>query len=152
MPQRSDNHAEFVSGSEFTRWMGEQSEFRARLEARLTNQHLELVNTLGRILGEVKETNGRVRQAEAAIAGFKERLASIEADDAKIERVVETIRDEGCSQYAAHAAVLETGPMRDWAPKKKIAAAGGFVAIGMLIWPAVQEIAGLLHALVDRLP
>lgn len=150
MPQRSDN-PDFVSGREFSDWMREQSDFRTRLEQRINAQHGEVVDTLHRIEDKVGETNGRVRNAEGEIQSIKSRLASIEADDEKIEQTVESIRDEGCSQYAAHVAILQNN-VESWSSKKKLAAAGGFISLGALIWPAVQELAAALHALLDKLP
>ena len=142
---------DYISSAEFSRWMTEQADFRSRLEHRLGIQHGEVVITLRRIEDGVKETNGRVRGAEAQIEGIQTRLDSIEADDTRIEKVVQGIRDEGCSQYAAHVNILTRG-VEDWSPKKKAAAASGLVGLGVLVWPAVQEIAALVHTLLDKVP
>ena len=143
--------ADYVTGAELNRWMQEQSDFRARLELRIATQHSEVVGTLRRIEDQVRETNGRVRDAETAITNNTDRLDRIETDDRKIETIVQTIRDDGCSQYAAHTQALSalagTAP-NTWTPQRKAAVTGGLVATGALIWPALQEIATAVHAIV----
>lgn len=142
--------SDFVSSAEFTRWMSEQSDFRMRLESRIGAQHSEVVSTLRRIEDQVNQTNGRTRANGEAIAGLTVRLVTIEAENEKVESIAQSIRDEGCSQLAAHQTLLQGGTPSDWSPRKKAAVVGGILAGGSLVWPAVSEFVKLANEVIHH--
>ena len=43
------NHTDYVTGSEFKRWMDEESDFRARLERRIGDGFTEVKASVGQI-------------------------------------------------------------------------------------------------------
>ena len=131
---------DFITNAEFSRWMSEQSDFRARLESRIGAQHGETMTTLRRIEDQVLVTNGRTRANGEAIAGLTVRLDVIEAESEKVESIAQSIRDEGCSQLAAHQTLRQGGTPSDWSPRKKAAVVGGLLAGGSLVWPAAAEL------------
>jgi len=142
--------SDFITSAEFTRWMSEQSDFRARLESRLGAQHGETMTTLRRIEDQVLQTNGRTRLNGEAISGLTVRLGVLETESEKIERVAQSIRDEGCSQLAAHQQLVQGTSPDAWSPRKKAAVVGGILAGGSLVWPAVSEIIKLANEAIHH--
>lgn len=143
---------DYVTGSEFSRWMAEEQEFRARLERRMADNAQAVQTGLNKIEEHLADINGRTRKNSEAIAAATVRLDRIEHEDQTIEQVVQDIRDRGCSQLSHHADLVQrTEGMAEWSGKKKAGAAAGLVGLGALIWPAIQEIASAVHALVDWL-
>jgi len=133
---------EFVSGAEFGRFRADFQAFQNRLEERLDHGFVGMNNRLDAL-------NGRTRNSEQNIAVIERRLGAIEAEDSYIEKTVEDIKSHGCAQLEKHEAVVET---LGWSSRKKVAAAGGLVGLGALIWPALQQIAQAVHAVAERLP
>ena len=142
--------SQYVSSDEMSRWMHEQSDFRQRLESRISGQHVEVIGVLVRIEAQVRETNGRTRQAENAIAGISVRLDRVDEDDGRIDAALQSIRIHGCSQYAAHVEILRQH-VEGWSMKKKAAVGSGLIAGGAVAWPAIQELAKAIHAVVNWL-
>ena len=130
--------------------MREQADFRQGLELRIANQHMEVVAVLSRIEMQVRETNGRTRKAESSIEAMNVRLDRVDADDNEIANAVQAIREGGCSKYGAHVEILRQN-VEGWSPRKKAAVGGGLIAGGAVAWPAIQELARAIHALVDWL-
>ena len=141
---------QYVSSDEMSRWMHEQADFRQRLESRISGQHAEVIEALVRIETQVRETNGRTRKAESAIEAMNVRLDRVDADDNEIANTVQAIREGGCSKYGAHMDLLRQN-VEGWSPRKKAAVGGGLIAGGAVAWPAIQELARAIHALVDWL-
>lgn len=140
---------EFVTAAEFSRWMQMESDFRTRLEHRLELNAQEVRSGLGKIEGHLAEINGRTRKNTDAIAVMEREVSAIKQEDLAIERVVDDIKSQGCAQFAQHEAVLTS---LGWTPKKKVAVAGGLVGTGVLIWPAIQQIAAAVHAAIEKFP
>ena len=138
-----------VTNSEFNRYLAEESAYRGRVADQLKTQYEHISAELSEIKNLVRETNGRVGKGERSIAIIERELDAIKAEDKSIEAVVEDIKAHGCHRLADHSEVLET---LGWSGKKKAAAAGGLVGLGALIWPAIQQIAEAIHALIERLP
>jgi hypothetical protein len=145
-----------ITSEEFSRWMTEQGNFRSRLEGRLADQQAAVMGSLGRIEAHLSELNGRTRKNSEAIAATNVRLDTIEKEADDIEKTARSIRDQGCSQYAAHVQILqeasqETSIPHAWTARKRVAVGGGLVATGTLLWPALTEIAKLVHAYLDHM-
>lgn len=146
-----------ISSAEFTRWMNEQSEFRSRLEQRLIAQHKDLVDSLVRIEDQVRLTNGQTRKNGEEIIDLKGRLARIEKEDDEIERVVQSIKNDGCSQYAAHVhllggdgtAILERRFTFDSLTRNQKIAAG--TGLGLVLTPALVELVKAALAFIQWL-
>jgi hypothetical protein len=130
--------------------MHEQADFRQRLESRIAGQHADVISALVRIEAQVLQTNGRTRDAEAAVLGINRRLDRVDEDDNEIANAVQAIREGGCSKYGAHVEILRQN-VEGWSPRKKAAVGGGLIAGGAVAWPAIQELARAIHALVDWL-
>jgi hypothetical protein len=144
----------YVTSDDFSRYIMEENNFRSRLEQRLASDHELVRKDLGEIKGLVKETNGRVGNAERTIAVLEREVSAMKSEGQEIEATVHSIKDEGCSQLAQHAAILEAGGTPAFRPEfrldhfsvKQKAVAGAGIALVM--WPAIQEIATLIHDLV----
>ena len=95
-----------VSGAEFQRWMEEEGAFRFRLEQRLAGWHNETSLRLDRIEANGREANGKTAEHAKLIAVIMRDLEAIRAELGDTEQTVHSIKDEGCSQYAAHVAIL----------------------------------------------
>ncbi len=119
--------AAYVTDGEMSRWMSEQQDFRARLEHRLGAQHTEVVDRLDRIETQVRETNGRTRQAEADIA----------VEEREIEAIKATLGTMSGTMSRAIAAAPDGPCWPALTPKQKAAAGGGLLVIAM---PALVEI------------
>lgn len=148
MPERH------VTSDEFNRYVGEEANFRSRLEQRLAADHKQVRDDLGEIKGLVRETNGRVLTAEKLIGILQRDVDAMKAEENDIERVVNSIKDEGCDQYREHRAVLDTVgqvtgrpqfTLDHFSPRQKVVAGAG---IALVMWPALQEIASVVHDLV----
>ena len=149
------NHPDYVTGAELTRWMQEQADFRQRLEVRIGIQHSELVGTLRRIEDQVRETNGKTQKNTETIAVLVRDVEAMKSEENHIESLVESIRDDGCSQFTAHQEVMAQSSalaVEAWSAKKKAGLAAGLLAGGSLMWPAIQKIAEAVHAYIIRLP
>jgi len=148
----------YVSSEEFTRWTGEESAFRARLESGIAAQIKPVSDTLGRIELHLAQINGRTRANSEAIAELRTRVDVIDREDHRIGEAVESLRSEGCAQYAAHTKLINyacranESDVSGWTDKKKVAVGGGLVATGALVWPALQKLAEAVHALIERWP
>jgi len=136
---------DYVTGAEMSRWMTEESDFRARLERRMADNAQAVQVGLGRIETHLAEINGRTRKNSECIAVIERELDAIKSEDGSIERMVEQIRIHGCGKLKAHKDVLQT---IGWTPRKKAAVAGGLFGAGALVWPALQRIAEAVHAVV----
>lgn len=156
---------DYVTGSEFKRWMDEESAFRGRLEKRMGDGFAEIKSSVGRIEILQREANGRVSKAEQAIAVMQREIEAIKSEDSEIERTVKSILNDGCHQYETHRAVLgvldgaesttdASGDVRPMfrlptlSPKQKAVAGVGVTA---LIIPALVELFKLGTALVRYL-
>ena len=149
------NHPDYATGAELSRWVQEQADFRQRLEARIGSQHSEIVGALRRIEDQVRETNGKTQKNTETIAVLARDVEAMKSEENHIESLVESIRDEGCSQFAAHQdALTQTSALavEAWSAKKKAGLAAGLLAGGSLMWPAIQKIAEAVHAYIVRLP
>jgi hypothetical protein len=135
--------AEYINGEEFGRWLKEQGDFRARLETRIRDQHVEVVGHLTRIEAQVRETNGRTTGLEVKMGAFDVRLQTIEAEDREIDKVVHNIQKDGCNQMKAHAEIL------GWSPQKKAAVSGGLIASGAIIVTAFRDGATAIHRVIE---
>jgi hypothetical protein len=138
-----------VTNSEFNRYLAEEAAYRGRVADQLKTQYEHISAELSEIKGLVRETNGRVGKSERSIAIIEREVEAIKSEDQAIEKMVEDIQAHGCHQLANHTQTLE---VPGWSPKKTAAAAGGLVGLGALIWPAVQQIAEAIHALLEWLP
>ena len=158
-------HPDYVSGSEFKRWMDEESAFRGRIEKRMADNFAEIKQSVSRIESLQRETNGRLNNAERTIAVVERDIDAIKSEDSEIERLVTSIQRDGCHQYAAHEKVLEvlegSGAMPNsdgtitrsftfpaLSRRQKVAAGVGVTA---LLIPAVAELFKLATALVTTL-
>ena len=151
----ANTHPEYVTGAELTRWMQEQADFRQRLEVRIGNQHGEIVGTLRRIEDQVRETNGKTQKNTEAIAVLARDIEALKSEERHVESLVESIRDEGCSQFAAHQDALTQSSalaVEAWSVKKRAGLAAGLMAGGSLMWPALQKIAEAVHAFIEKHP
>lgn len=150
MPNRPES--DYVTGAEFARWMREESEFRDRLERRMATNAVAVQAGLDKIEHHLAEINGRTRHNSEGLSALDVRIARIEREDEAIQQTVQSIHDEGCSQYSAHVATLERlgAAPSDWSTRKKTVIGGALVGTGTLIWPAIQEIAKAIHAILDR--
>jgi hypothetical protein len=135
-----------ITAAEFTRWMQQESEFRSRLEHRLEVNAAAVQTGLGVIQAHLAEINGRTRKNSEAIAVLERELQAMESEERHIEAVVDEIKAKGCAQLVAHREVVET---LGWPAKKKAVVAGTLLTGGALAWPALQEIAGAIHAGVE---
>lgn len=140
---------DYVTGSEFARWMDEESKFRERLERRMHDNAQAVQAGLGKIETHLADINGRTRKNSECIAVIEREIDAIKSEDKAIERTVEQIRNHGCGKLEAHEIVLQT---IGWTPQKKVAVAGGLVGAGALVWPALQKIAEAVHAAIERWP
>lgn len=145
-----------VTSDEFSRYIQEEANFRLRLEQRLARDHDVVRSELSEIKALVKEANGRVGKTEQSIAIIQREVEAVKAEDRDIQTTVHDISDHGCRKYASHVAILEAGGdpgmatgegflPAHWSRRQKLAAgaAGAVVA-----WPAIQEIAQALRAVV----
>lgn len=150
------NH--YVTSDEFSRYIQEENNFRSRLEGRLASDHRAVRDDLTEIKTLVRETNGRVVKAEQAIGILQRDFQAMQSEELDIEKTVHEIRDEGCNKYGEHKAVLESGGdlsgavmrpqfrLDHFSAKQKAVAGAG---IALVMWPALQEIAKLLHDLIE---
>lgn len=150
----------YVTSDEFTRYIAEENNFRSRLEGRLAADHQTVRNDLTEIKGLVRETNGRVVKAEHELNVMRRDFEALKSENLDIEKTVHEIRDDGCSQYANHKSILESGGdvttavvrpefrLDHFSKRQKVVAGAG---ITLVMWPAIQEIASLLHDLVEWL-
>lgn len=149
----------YVTSDEFSRYITEENNFRTRLEGRLASDHSLVRNDLSEIKGLIRETNGRVGKAEQAISVMQREVQAMKSEELEIEETVHSIRDKGCSQYEEHKAVLEAGGdpailarpqfrMDHFSKRQKVVAGAG---IALVMWPAIQEVAKLLHDLLEWL-
>lgn len=146
------NGPHYVTSDEFSRYITEENNFRTRLEARLANDHLVVRADLVEIKTLVKETNGRVGKAEQTIGVIQRELEAIKSEDQEIESTVQSIKEEGCNQYANHVAILSAGGdpavvsvrpqfrLDHFSTRQKAVAGAG---IALVMWPAIQEIVKL---------
>lgn len=141
MPERS-----YLTVGEFGRHM-------AALQAQLKGNHDDVKEELREIKATVRATNGKTAENCSEIAMIKREVQALVATDLELAEKVESVEKTGCAQYAAHSSMLqEMAGIQLWSPKRKVAAAGGLLGAGALMWPALQEIAKLFHALLDKLP
>lgn len=149
----------FLTTEAFGLYVAEESNFRARLEARLAEDHRVLRGELSEIKAYVRDTNGRVNTAEQVIAVIRNELRAIKDEDIAIDTAVQGIQRDGCGKYHAHVDILRYGGdpavaaingagFMGWSRPKKVGAAVGAT---LLAWPALQEIAKAVHALVEWL-
>lgn len=141
---------EYITAGEFTRWRAEETEFRKGIKA-----------DLGEIIGLVRNQNGRLGSAEAAIQIIQRDLEAIKSEDLSIQGTVESIQRDGCHQFQNHQealTVLEGAgvlPNTDGAqprtngfkfptltPRQKVAAGVGGAA---LIFPALADLAKWIY-------
>jgi hypothetical protein len=101
-----NSHPDFVTGAEFKRWMDEESAFRARFEKRVGDGFAEIKASVGRVESLQREANGRTAKAEQSIAIMQREVEAIKSEDGEIERLIKSIQQEGCNQYATHRTVL----------------------------------------------
>jgi len=141
-----------ITSEEFTRWMNEQQNFRSRLELRMADHNKAVMAGIEDIKDHLAQLNGQTSRNSEHIAILERDFSAMKAEELHIEDIVQSIKNEGCSQYAAHAAILrEVGPVEGWSRQKKMAVSGILVGGGALIWPALTEIAKLVHAIIERL-
>lgn len=134
------NQPDYITGPEFSRWTAE-------ITRQLTANAAAVQVGLGQIERHLAEINGRTRKNTETIAVLSRDMEAIKSVDGAIEKEVEDLRTHGCAQFVAHEAmVTDLG----WTRRKKATVAGGLVGMGVLAWPAVQEIAAMLHAVIDR--
>lgn len=133
---------EYVKSDEFSRFVVEQHDYRTRAETRLSVQHAEVMRMLEGILSEAKATNGRVRTTESTLAGMGIRLDQIDRDAKEIEATARSIKDEGCSQYAAHVAILKGDSPDQWSVQKKVGIGSAIAGAGAI----AAELANLVKA------
>lgn len=134
-----------VTGAEFGRWRSDFQAFQTRLDS-------QLLDGFRGVHSRLDELNGRTRHNSEAIIVASARLDRIEDEDNKIEEVVRSIKDDGCSQLANHAQILKaTGgvPAESILPfnltSRKVAVGGGLVGLGTILWPILREIPHLLQ-------
>jgi hypothetical protein len=140
---------DYVSNAEFGRYVADETAYRGRVAQQLEVQYGHITAELGDIKNMVREANGKTNANGMAIAVMQRDLEAIKSEDNAIERTVEDIRTKGCAQLESHQQVLT---QLGWSPQKKAAVAGGLVGTGAIIWPALQEIAKLVHAVIERTP
>jgi hypothetical protein len=133
---------EYVKSDEFTRFVVEQHDYRTRAETRLAVQHAEVMRLLQGILDEAKATNGRVRSTESALTGMGIRLDRIDEDAKEIEKTAKSIKEDGCSQYAAHVQILQGQSPDGWSTQKKVGIGGAIAGAGAL----AAELANIVKA------
>ena len=157
MPQRPHPFGgDYITSAEYQRHLEEEAGFRLRLEQRIDRGFVGLQQGLTRLEGQVREANGKTGKHAEVIAVVQRDIEAIKQEDNEIEKLVTSIKDEGCSQYAAHATLLAGGaedyrPMRHpsaWSNKTKGVALGA-VILAML--PALSELVHLLHDFVTFL-
>jgi len=148
------NTHNWITSDEFSRYVTEEANFRSRLEHRLATDHDAVRKDLGEIKGLVRETNGRVGKAEVTISVLRRDFEAMKSEGMDIEKTVHEIRDEGCSRLSSHMAVLGNVDPTDTSRtinlsvlsrRQKIVAGSG---LAIVMWPALQEIARTLHAIV----
>ena len=145
MPDKPD----YVTGAEFERWMREEAEFRRTLETRMAETARILGAGLTKIDTHLSVLNGSTLVNTHGIAALEKRLIRIEQEYDEVRGFTADIEKNGCAQFTAHTRALEALSVTGWTPKKKALVGSGMVATGALIWPAVQEAATAIHALVE---
>lgn len=142
---------DYVTGSEFKRWMDEESGFRERIERRMMDGFTKLDGAIVRVENQVREANGKTAEHARIIAVMQRDVEAIRSEDLDIEAAVRSIKEEGCSQYVDHVKLLgmseaDGGPkIRTWMsrlnrPQKTAAAA----AVLALLLPAVVDLAKIV--------
>jgi len=146
MPTQPD----YVTGAEFARWMTEHAAFRDRLERRMAD-HATLINAgLTRIEDHLARLNGQTMSNASGLVSISTKLEAMEEENMQTLSLATLIKDNGCHKYRAHAQILTDLSVAGWTPKKKVAIGAGIFAGGSLLWPAIQEIAKGIHALIER--
>lgn len=129
----------YITGEEFERWMKHTSD------------------SLGRIEQMQRTANSKTASHAEAIAVITRRLDEIESETEKIEDVVRSVKEDGCHQLATHEAIVRGGgevmvtPVHPiphpatWGRRTKMLVGAG---ISVAMWPAVEQIARLLYAVL----
>lgn len=132
---------DFVTGSEFARWMTEESNYRTRLEARHSAQHLAVLNELSEIKGIVKEANGRTWKNSEHIAVIQREIEALKYEAGRAERRVGAVQQDVTS-------LRNDGPMEEWSRRKKAVIAGSLMGTGAMAWPALKSMADAVIAVM----
>lgn len=124
-----------ITSREFTREMGNVHASLSRIE-----DHLEKLNS--KTATNTEDVRVLQRDVQALVS-----------EDLAIDAKVTKLARDGCANYETHTRMLEQlGGITVWPTQKKAAVIGGLVGTGALIWPALQQIAAAVHALLERLP
>ena len=140
-----------VSGEEFSRWMNEQSNFRARLELRMCERDKAIMEGLSEIKDHLMQLNGKTAENVKQISIIDRDMEALKSGENHIEKIVDDIKNHGCHRLVAHEQILQgNNIIEEWSHRKKVAVVGGLLGGGALMWPAITEISKTIQALLSH--
>lgn len=148
---------EYITRGEWTNWRQEEHDFRQRLERRMAEQHAETQGQLTEVIRLQRDANGRIARSEEAMRVFDRDLQAVKSEDRHIEQIVESIKEDGCSQYQTHIALMTGGDPTDTSRTINLAVLSkrqkmiGGAGLAIVMWPALQQIAATLADVIHWL-